>query len=184
MVSFGRRHRDQGRRTGPDADEDPVVRQYRFLLRVAPPDAVEVAHAEALPRLSPDQRQAVLAAVQGGLVAGQRLTPDDTAQLAHLIVLGERRSPTAFLATCEPSTLLALSQGVIHSEACFGLFGQYAGWDGADPEPEDSSAWADAGFNPDSGRWNPARKSWQDASGIVSGAGGGGGDGGGGGGGG
>jgi hypothetical protein len=152
MVSFGRRqHRD--RRTG--SDEDPVVRQYRFLLREASPDAVEVAHTEALPGLDDEQRRAVLTAVQRGLVAGERLHADDTTQLAHLIVLGERRSPNAFLSACEPSTLLALSQAVIHSEGCFGLFGRYAAWDGADPEPEDESVWADAGFNPKVGRWGP-----------------------------
>ena len=173
MVSFGRRQRGPDRRTGPDPGEDPVVRQYRFLLREASPDAVEAAHAEALPRLTADQRQGVLGAVQLGLVAGQRLTPDDTAQLAHLIVLGERRSPNAFLSTCDPGTLLALSHAVIHSDACFGLFGRYAGWDGADPQPEPEGAWADAGFNPDSGRWDtsPAPR---DSSGEVSGSGGGG----------
>ena len=168
MVSFGRRHHDPDP-SGSRSDEDPVVRQYRFLLREASPDAVEVAHTEALPRLTEDQRQAVLSAVQRGLVAGQRLKPDDSTPIAHLIVLGERRAPNAFLSSCDPATLLALSQAVIHSEACFGLFGQYAGWDGADPQPEDTSAWADAGFNPDSGQWNPSRRMARDASGIVHG---------------
>ena len=181
MVSFGRRQHD------PDpgasrSEEDPVVRQYRFLLREASPDAVEVAHTEALPRLTEHQRQAVLSAVQRGLVAGQRLRPDDTTQLAHLIVLGERRTPNAFLTACDPTTLLALSQAVIDSDACFGLFGRYAAWDGADPEPEDVSAWADAGFSHDSGRWNPSRRMARDASGMPhGGAGPAGGDGGGGG---
>jgi hypothetical protein len=184
MARFGRKARDrQARATGV---EDPVVRQYRFLLREASPDAVEVAHSEALARLGEEQCRAVLAAVRRGLVAGQRLRPTDSDQLAHLIVLGERRSPNAFLAACEPQTLLALSRAVIHSEACFGLFGRYAAWDGADPEPEDQSAWADAGFNPDSGRWNPQRRSHlaDDGAGGVGHGYGGGADGGGGGGGG
>jgi hypothetical protein len=169
MVSFGRRSRDRRATT----DEDPVVRQYRFLLREASPDAVEVAHAEALPRLSDEQRQSVLSAVQRGLVAGQRLHPEDTTQIAHLIVLGERRSPNSFLAACEPRTLVALSQGVTGTEASFGLFGRYAAWDGVDPEPEDESAWADAGFNPDSGRWSLDRKLPSNSDGTVSSAGGG-----------
>ena len=176
MVKFGRKQQD--RRT--TSDEDPVVRQYRFLLREASPDAVEVAHTEALPRLKDEQRQLVLSAVQRGLVAGQRLHPDDTAQIAHLIVLGERRTPNAFLSACEPGTLSALSLAVIHSEACFGLFGRYAAWDGADPEPEDQTAWANAGFNPDSGRWNIARNP-NPTSGGADRPVGGGGDGGGGG---
>ena len=146
-----------------------MVRQYRFLLRESSPDAVEVAHTQALPRLSEGQRQDVLTGVHRGLVAGQRLTPEDTEALAHLIVAGERRQPNAFLAACEPSTLAALSRAVIDSEACFGLFGRYAHWDGADPEPEDESTWGDAGFNPDSGRWNPARtrnRSWEGGPGA------------------
>ncbi|HET8765868.1 MAG TPA: hypothetical protein VFM86_00940 [Pedococcus sp.] len=173
----------KGRRApAPPAQEDPVVRQYRFLLREAPPDAVEAAHRDGLGRLSPEEQREVLGAVQRGLVAGQRLRPDDTDQLAHLVVLGERRTPNAFIAACSPSALRSLSRVVVASDACFGLFGRYAAWDGKDPEPEDDSAWADAGFNPDSGRWNPSRKAPTDASGIASGTGGGlGGDGGGGG---
>ena len=77
---------------GTDA-EDPVVRQYRFLLRTAPSDALEAAHAEALPTLEPHTRAAVLAAVQERLVAGLRLGPDDITRLAHLVTLGERRAP-------------------------------------------------------------------------------------------
>ena len=134
-----------------------MVRQYRFLLRQAPPDAVEAAHAEALAQLPVGQRRLILAAVQQGLLAGQRLGPADTAQVARVLVLGERRSPNAFLSSCPSDVLLTLAQTVLDSEACFGLFAGYAAWDGADPQSEDDSAWADAGFDPDSGRWNTAR---------------------------
>lgn len=172
------------RAAGPTAEglpEDPVIRQYRYLLRQAPSDAVEAAHADALVRLSDQERHAVLTAVQVGLVAGQRLSGADTAQLAHLIVLGERRIPNAFMTSCDSDALTRLAAGVVHSDACFGLFGGYAAWDGQDPEPEDQSAWADAGFDPDSGRWNPARRGHVDNSGLGWNAGGGIPDGGGGG---
>ena len=130
-----------------------MVRQYRFLLREASPDAAEAAHAEALSRLQDEQRREVLSAVQGGLVAGQRLHPSDFEQLARLIVLGERRSPNAFLTACKPETLLTLAEAVVHSEACFGLFDRYAAWDGADPEStEDTSG---AGFDPKVGQRDP-----------------------------
>ena len=152
MVSFVRKHHSHDQ----PAEEHPVVRQYRFLLRQGPVDAVEAAHGEALARLQEEQRQLVLAAVRRGLVAGERLQPHHTAQLARLIVLGERRSPNAFLSACEPGTLVTLAQAVTRSEACFGLFGSYAAWDGADPDPEEPSAWADGGFDPDTGRWHPA----------------------------
>jgi hypothetical protein len=118
---------------GTDA-EDPVVRQYRFLLRTAPPDALEAAHVEALPALDPDTRAAVLAAVQERLVAGLRLGPDDITRLAHLVTLGERRAPGYVVGGLDSAALLRLSEAVIASEASFGLFTGYAAWDGTEPE--------------------------------------------------
>ena len=162
MASFLSRHR-----TTPTAAEDPVVRQYRFLLRQAQPDAVEAAHIEALARLSEEQRRTILSAVQQALVVGARLHPDDISQVAHLIVLGERRAPNAFLSACEPNTLLSLARAVTRSEACFGLFGPYASWDGADPQPQDDVARSDDGFNPDSGRWHPAHDGKAQESGFI-----------------
>jgi hypothetical protein len=163
-----------------DLLEDPVVRQYRFLLRTAPVDALEAAHAESLPRLSDADRAAVLSAVQTGLVVGQRLAPDATAKIAHLVVNGEHRTPGAFLHSWSPASLHALAHAVIHSQSCFGLFAGYASWDGAEPEPIDDSAWRDAGFNPDSGRWNLERHIPLELGGGGGFDGGGGGDGGGG----
>ena len=160
-----------------------MVRQYRYLLRTAPPDAMEAAHAESLPRLGEADRAAVLAAVQTGLVAGQRLTPEAGPTIAHLVVTGEHRDPGAFLRACPPGSLRTLAQAVIHSVAVFGLFGGYASWDGAEPEPVDDSAWRDAGFNPDSGRWSLDRHIPLEGGPGTYGGGGGWGDGGGGGGG-
>ena len=169
-----RLRRERGRQGDqPAADEDQAVRQYRFLLRTAPADAVEAAHVEALQRLGGRERVAVLTGVQDGLAAGHRASPDDVAKIAHLLVTGERRAPGAFLAACEPAVLVDLATAVIDSEATFGLFGGYASWDGAEPEPEDDSAWADAGFNPDSGRWDTSRRLRGDGSGLVVGGGGG-----------
>jgi hypothetical protein len=117
--------------------EDPLVRQYRFLLRTAPLDALEAAHVEALSPLPADVRGAVLVAVQEGLVAGGRLRPDDVAAVARLLSRGERRSPGGFLRAVDPSTLGTVAQAVVASEAVFGLFAGYAAWDGAEPEAAD-----------------------------------------------
>lgn len=127
-------------------DEDVVVRQYRFLLRTAPADALEAAHVEALDALGENQRAAVLRGVQTGLVAGLRLSPDRTHQLAHLITLGERRTPGAFLGACEPHVLRELADRVLLAEASFALFAGYAAWDGAEPPQDpgvDDSAFAE-----------------------------------------
>ena len=44
------------------ADEQALAR-YRYLLRTAPPEAIEQAHAEAFAQLSPEQRRLALAAM-------------------------------------------------------------------------------------------------------------------------
>ena len=118
--------------------EDQAVRQYRFLLRTAPADALQAAHHEALDQLDEGQRALVLAAVRQGLVAGQRLAPGDTGAIARLVSIGERRDPRAFLDVCDPTALHALAAAVIHAEAAFGLFSGYAAWDGSDPAPRDA----------------------------------------------
>jgi hypothetical protein len=126
-------------------DEDPVVRQYRFLLRTAPLDALEAAHVEALEQLSPRHRAAVLATVQRALVAGLRLTPDRVKPLAHLLTSGEHRQPGAVIWALEAEVLRDLADRIILTEASFGLFGRYAAWDGAEPEPQ-PEPWAQDGF--------------------------------------
>lgn len=124
------------------------MRQYRFLLRSAPPDALEAAHAEAIELMTRFRRRAVLYAVRDGLGTGLRLAPDDVKQLAHLIPVGERRAPGAFLCRCDPAALEDLAGRVILAEASFGLFSGYAAWDGAEPDlpsvGPDESAWGES----------------------------------------
>jgi hypothetical protein len=134
--------------------EDQLVRQYRYLLRTAPLDALQSAHHEALEGLSPGVRAQVLAAIQDGLVAGQRLGADDIAAMARLVSVGERRNPRGFLDVCEPAALQALAAAVNQAEASFGLFAAYAAWDGVDPEPRDPGV--DHGGDPRSRRHEDA----------------------------
>jgi hypothetical protein len=133
--------------------EDQSVRQYRFLLRTAPLDALEEAHVEVLAPMARSRRAVVLRAVQDGLVAGLRLTPDDVRPIAHLVALGERRRPGDFLRTCPPTALLSLAEAVIVAEAMFGRFGGYAAWDGVEPSPPEGGEWVDGGFGE---RWHDA----------------------------
>ena len=141
MATHGKHAPGDGSPSGQpqrDGAEDQVVRQYRYLLRTAPLDALQAAHHEALDHLDQPRRALVLAAVRDGLVAGQRLSPDDTGAIARLVSIGERRDPRAFLDTCDPAALHALAEAVISAEAAFGLFAGYAAWDGADPVPRDA----------------------------------------------
>ena len=73
----------------------------------------------------------VMTATQSALSAGARLSPDDYGPIAHLITLGERRTPGPLLGAYPAQALQALAEAVVHSDAVFGLFGGYAAWDGA-----------------------------------------------------
>jgi hypothetical protein len=115
--------------------EDPVERQYRFLLRTAPADALEAAHLEALGGLQEEVRAALLTTVQDALVAGHRLTTADLGPIARLVTAGERRTPGTFLGACPSVARRRLADAVVGSEAVFGLFSGYAAWDGTDPAP-------------------------------------------------
>ena len=137
-----------------DVPEDPVVRQYRYLLRTAPADALEAAHTEAIPLLSEAHQASLLATLRTSLLVGDHLTTSDHAKIAHLVTAGERRSPGALLTGLPPEVLQDLAASVLESEASFGLLGGYAGWDGAEPQQPDCSEWADGGFYPKAGSWD------------------------------
>jgi hypothetical protein len=78
--------------SGGTSEDQRAVERYRYLLRTAPPDQIEEAHAEAFARLTPDQRQQVL----GQLAAtGERPQGDDPRSLARAATRAEVRSPGA-----------------------------------------------------------------------------------------
>ncbi|MEL7977721.1 hypothetical protein AAG589_17785 [Isoptericola sp. F-RaC21] len=80
----------------PAAHRDPddvAVERYRYLLRTAPPDAVEQAHAEAFARLTPEQRRRVLDELGSGLPPAERATSDDPQSLARMATRAEMRNP-------------------------------------------------------------------------------------------
>lgn len=76
----------------------PVVRQYRYLLRTAPADALEAAHTEAIPLLSVAHQESLLTTLRSSLLVGDHLNPGDHRKIAHLVTQGERRSPSVLLA--------------------------------------------------------------------------------------
>jgi hypothetical protein len=73
-------------------DEQAVAR-YRYLLRTAPPEQIEQAHAEAFSQLTVDQRQQVLAQLAAAVPAGERPRTDDPATLARVATRAEMRQP-------------------------------------------------------------------------------------------
>jgi hypothetical protein len=77
---------------GRSADEVAVER-YRYLLRTAPPEAIEQAHAEAFAKLTPEQRRMVLNEVGSAVPPAERARTDDPRDLARMATRAEMRQP-------------------------------------------------------------------------------------------
>lgn len=74
-------------------DDEVAIERYRYMLRTAPPDQVEQAHAEAFAKLTPQQRQQVLADLSEVVPPGERATSDDPRSLARMATRAEMRQP-------------------------------------------------------------------------------------------
>src|SRR5215218_4183217 len=99
---FGRRQHQQyappahrGDRGGGrgDLSDQQAIERYRYLLRTAPPEQIEQAHAEAFAQLTVDQRQQVLAQLAAAVPAGERPRTDDPGTLARVATRAEIRQP-------------------------------------------------------------------------------------------
>ncbi len=73
--------------------DDQAIARYRYLLRTAPPEQIEQAHAEAFAQLTVDQRQQVLAQLAAAVPAGERPRTDDPQTLARVATRAEMRQP-------------------------------------------------------------------------------------------
>jgi hypothetical protein len=78
---------------GAGAGSDPAIERYRYLLRTAPPEDIERAHAEAFAQLTPDQRALVLRELGAAVPPSERATTDDPAALARMATRAELRQP-------------------------------------------------------------------------------------------
>ncbi|RFU21075.1 hypothetical protein [Geodermatophilus marinus] len=86
-----------GAPTGRPVDAAPgdqqAIERYRYLLRTAPPDAIEQAHAEAFAQLTPQQRQEVLTQLAAAVPEAERPRADDPGALARAATRAELRRP-------------------------------------------------------------------------------------------
>jgi hypothetical protein len=78
--------------------EAQALERYRYMLRTAPPETLEQAHAEAFAKLSPEQRRQVLAELTQNAPAAERAaiaaTPLDNPQaLGRVATRAEIREP-------------------------------------------------------------------------------------------
>jgi hypothetical protein len=81
----------------PSSDDQAIAR-YRYLLKTAPPETIEQAHAEAFAQLTPAQRQQVLqdlaaAAPEGGERAAVLRAGDQPESLARTATRAELGQP-------------------------------------------------------------------------------------------
>src|SRR5690348_7881105 len=76
--------------SAPRSEDQRAIERYRYLLRTAPPDQIEEAHAEAFAQLTPEQRRQVLDQLAA---AGEQPQGDDARSLARAATRAEVRRP-------------------------------------------------------------------------------------------
>ncbi len=79
--------------SGGRPPDEQAIERYRYLLRTAPPEQIEQAHAEAFAQLTPDQRQQVLTQLAAAVPVGERPRTDDPQTLARAATRAELRQP-------------------------------------------------------------------------------------------
>jgi hypothetical protein len=80
----------QAPQAGGTSEDQRAIERYRYLLKTAPPDQIEEAHAEAFARLTPEQRRQVLDQLA---TTGERPQGDDPRSLARAATRAEVRHP-------------------------------------------------------------------------------------------
>jgi hypothetical protein len=73
-------------------NDTQAIERYRYLLRTAPPDAIERAHEEAFAQLTPEQRRQVLRELSTQVDASE-VTGNDPKSLARTATRAEMRQP-------------------------------------------------------------------------------------------
>lgn len=142
---------------GARTPDDIAIDRYKYMLRTAPPEAVEQAHAEAFEKLTPEQRQKVLAELNSQVPPHEQAASDNPQELARTATRAEMSRPgtlqrsfggPSFGSMLGASLLGTIGGMVIGSavaNALFGpAFGDPAQEHAADAEAEEGGA-EDAG---------------------------------------
>jgi hypothetical protein len=79
------------------SEDDQAIARYRYMLKTAPPETIEQAHAEAFAKLTPEQRRKVLRQLAAELPDAERAAVEragnDPATLARVATRAEVRQP-------------------------------------------------------------------------------------------
>jgi hypothetical protein len=76
-----------------DLTDEQALERYRYLVRTAPPDAIEQAHEEAFAKLTPEQRRTALRDLSAAVPEHERATSDDPRSLARMATRAEVNRP-------------------------------------------------------------------------------------------
>jgi len=79
--------------TANRSDDEIAVERYRYLLKTAPPEAIEQVHAEAFSKLTPEQRDILFVQLQENAAAGDAPTSKEPQALAVSATRSELRNP-------------------------------------------------------------------------------------------
>lgn len=87
------RNQSGGNMPAPRTDDEIAVERYRYLLRTAPPEAIEQAHEEAFSKLTPEQRRLLFTQLSADAAPGDAPRGDDPHSLAQSATRSELRQP-------------------------------------------------------------------------------------------
>jgi hypothetical protein len=88
------RRSETARNAAENQNDEQAIERYRYLLRTAPPDAIEQAHQEAFSTLTPEQRRIVLEQLSSVSSPAERQNASENPQaLARMATRAEIRQP-------------------------------------------------------------------------------------------
>jgi hypothetical protein len=73
--------------------DEQALERYRYLVRTAPPDALEQAHEEAFAKLTPEQRRMALRELTAAVPEHERTGGEDPRSLARMATRAETNRP-------------------------------------------------------------------------------------------
>jgi hypothetical protein len=73
--------------------DEQALERYRYLVRIAPSDAIEQAHEEAFAKLTPEQRRMALRELSAAVPEHERTGGDDPRSLARMATRAKTNRP-------------------------------------------------------------------------------------------
>jgi hypothetical protein len=145
--------RTRGHEPLPPADPDArAIERYRYMVRTAPPEVLEQAHAEAFATLTPEQRRQVLASLAQAAPPGESAaiaatSVDDQQAMARAATRAELRQPGLMERTLggagggmAGSLLSSFAMGFVGSMVANSFFSAIGGFGGDPGGPSDANA--------------------------------------------